>query len=273
VPFEDPAGVFGLSYPVEFDQVMEGTEEYRYTFFAEDGSGLIYVYFDSLGTPFSDGEWLGFADSFSVAGMPGFGEDTVELDRQWGEAGDHFIYLEVESEEEDVHGLVWVEEAEGAMTVAVWAVSTDLWQEQQVGLFESLDSFAWSPEAVQVVVPPPAPTATSVPPTSTPLPLPTSTPLPLPTFTPPPPSTWWPGQPDVPQGMACFLVASNIGGEVTFNLGPQTQKVPPNGHIWFIIEPGHTTWTADMPDGRRGGGELDIQPGCEPFVNALSLSG
>ena len=73
--------------------------------------------------------------------------------------------------------------------------------------------------------------------------------------------------------MACFLVVSEIAGEVTLNLGPQTQKIAPNGHVWFVIEPGPTTWTGDLPDGRRGGGELDIQPGCEPFVNVLPISG
>ncbi|UCC86301.1 MAG: hypothetical protein JSV81_15790 [Anaerolineales bacterium] len=267
VPFEDPTGVFSLSYPDHFDEIEEGTEGYSYTFFDSDGSGGIYIYFDSLDAAFSDNEWQLFADNYSVAGMPGFGEDAVEFDRQLGEPGVHALYLEVESEKENIHGLVWVEEVEAAVAVAVWASPIDLWPEQQAGLFESLDSFVWSPEAVQAAAPPPQPTSTPVPATPTPLPPPT------PTSPPPPPSSWWPGQPDVPPGKACFLVASSVNGEVTFNLGPQTQKIPPNGHVWFVMDPGHVTWTADLPDGRRGGGELDIQPGCEPFVNALSLSG
>ncbi len=270
MPFEDPAGVFSLSYPDGFDQIEEdSTEGYGYFFYASDGSGAIDVFFNSLGTPFSEDDWQAFVETYSVAGMPGFGDDAVELDRQLGEPGVHALYLEVESEESEVHGLVWVEEVEGALAVAVLAAPIDVWPQQQAALFESLDSFVWSPEAVQVVVPP-TPEPTPVPATPTPTPPP---PPPTPTPAPPPASEWWPGQPEVSTGMACFLVASNIGGEVTFNLGPQTQRIPPNGHIWFIIKPGHTTWTADMPDGRRGGGELDIQPGCEPFVNALSLSG
>ncbi len=102
--------------------------------------------------------------------------------------------------------------------------------------------------------------------------LPPTPPPSTPTPSPPPASEWRPDQPDVPPGMACFLVTSDVNGEVTFNLGPQTQMIPPNGYIWFVIEPGYATWTADMHDGRRGRGELDIQPGCEPFVNTLSLS-
>lgn len=73
-------------------------------------------------------------------------------------------------------------------------------------------------------------------------------------------------QPVVPPDKACVLVKNYTGSEVTFNLGPQTQKIPPDGQAWFIIEPGHMTWTANTPDGFEGGDEIDIQPGCEPLV-------
>jgi hypothetical protein len=273
VPFEDPAGVFSLNYPADYDQIEEDrTEGYNYTFLASDGSGAINVFFASLGEPFSEDEWELFIEGYTVAGTSGFGEDAVELDRQLGEPGVHALYLEAESEESGVHGMVWVEEVAGVLAVAALVAPIEQWPEQQAALAESLDSFTWSPDEVQSVIQPvPTPTPVPVPPTPTPLPPPTSTLAPPPPT--PTPSVWWPGQPDVPPGMACFLVVSKIGGEVTFNLGPQTQRIPPNGHIWFIIEPGHTTWTADMADGRRAGGELDIQPGCEPFVNAMSLSG
>jgi len=151
--FEDPAGVFSLDYPADFDQIEEDTTAgYSYTFLASDQSGLIYVFFDALDSPLSDEQWQGFADAYTVAGMPGFGDDVVELERQLGQPGVHFIYLEVESEEEDVHGLVWVEEADGAMAVAVLTAPIGQWPERQEALTASLDSFVWSPEAVQTVI-------------------------------------------------------------------------------------------------------------------------
>ncbi len=262
VPFEDPNGVFELNYPAYFDQIEGGATSggYGYMFMASDASGAIHVFFSGLGMALSEEQWGAFVEDYTIAGMPGFGEDTIELERMVGDPGVHVILLEVESEETGLHGVVWVEETEGAMAVATLATPIERWAEQEEILFEVLDSFTWSPDAVFAVAPAP----------SEPTPAPA---LPTPTPQPSPSSEWWPGQPDVPQGMACFLVVSEINGEVTFNLGPQTQKIAPNGYVWFVIEPGHTTWTGDLPDGRRGGGELDIQPGCEPFVNVLPISG
>ena len=261
VPFEDPNGVFEMNYPVYFDQFEESATEdgYGYMFLASDASGAIHVFFSGLEMTLSEEQWGAFVEDYTIAGMPGFGEDTVELERLVGDPGVHVILLEVESEESGLHGLVWVEEAEGAMAVVTLATPIERWTEQEEMLFEVLDSFTWSTDAVSAIAPPPEPTPAPA--------------VPTPTPQPPPSSEWWPGQPEVAPGMACFLVVSKIDGEVTFNLGPQTQKIPPNGHVWFVIEPGHTTWTGDLPDGRRGGGELDIQPGCEPFVNVLPISG
>jgi len=153
ISFEDPAGVFSLDYPADFDQIEEDmTEGYSYTFFASDGSGLVYVFFDVLDSPLSDDQWQDFAAAYTVAGMPGFGADTVELGRQLGQPGVHFLYLEVESEEENAHGLVWVEEAGGAVAVAVLAAPIGQWSARQPELSASLDSFIWSPEAVHAAI-------------------------------------------------------------------------------------------------------------------------
>jgi hypothetical protein len=153
VSFEDPEGVFNLSYPADFDQIeKDRTAGYSYTFSTLDKSGTVYVYFDVLDAPLSEDAWQAFADGYTVAGMTPFGEDTVELDRQLGKPGVHALYLEVESEDGDTHGLVWVEEIESALTVAVFAAPIDQWQNRQEELWAALDSFTWSPEAVQAAL-------------------------------------------------------------------------------------------------------------------------
>lgn len=151
--FEDSEGIFSLSHPADFDQIEKDTTEgYSYTLSPSDGLGVIYVYFDSMGIPLSDDQWQRFAEKYSVVGMSGFGEDTVELDRQFGKPGVHALYLEVESEDGDIHGLVWVEEIEGALTVAVFAAPIYQWENRQEELSAALDSFTWSPGAVQAAL-------------------------------------------------------------------------------------------------------------------------
>jgi len=154
VLFEDPAGVFNLSYPADLDQVEEDrTQGYSYTFLASDGSGIINVFFASLDTSFSDDEWQTFVEGYTVAGMPGFGEDARELDRQVGKPGVHALYLEVESGESGLHGLVWVEEVEGIVAVVVWAAPIDQWPAREAAFVASLESFVWSPEAALAAMP------------------------------------------------------------------------------------------------------------------------
>lgn len=151
-PFEDPEGVFSLDYPADFDQIEEDrTDGYSYTFIAPDDSGIVYLYFGALGAPLSDDQWHSFVEEYTIAGMPGFGDDAVELERQLGEPGVHAIYMEVESEETGLHGLVWMEEIEGAVAIAVMAAQIEQWPERQAELSASLESFTWSPDAVHAV--------------------------------------------------------------------------------------------------------------------------
>ena len=151
-PFEDPEDVFSLDYPADFDQIEEDrTDGYSYTFVAPDGSGIVYLYFGALDAPLSDDQWLGFVEEYTIAGMPGFGDDAVELERQLGEPGVHAIYMEVESEETGLHGLVWMEEVEGAVAIAVMAAQIEQWPERQAELSAALESFTWSPDAVHAV--------------------------------------------------------------------------------------------------------------------------
>ena len=154
VPFEDPKGIFTISYPTDFDEIEQelGEGGYTSTFDAPGDSSLIYVFFGSLGGSIPDDLWAGFAEDYSLAGMSGFGEDTVELDRKLGEPGTHVLFLEVESKETNVHGLAWVEESDGILAVVVLIVPIDEWPEREADLRASLDSFTWSPETARAVL-------------------------------------------------------------------------------------------------------------------------
>jgi hypothetical protein len=153
VPYEDPEGVFEISYPPDFDDITKSLEETSYTtnFDAPGDASLIYVYFASLGTPVTDEQWESFAAGYTLAEMPGFGDDTVEVDRQSGEPGTHIIYLEVESEETNIHGLAWVEEIDGILTVAVLIVPIDEWPAREAEIKAALESFIWSAEAAHTL--------------------------------------------------------------------------------------------------------------------------
>jgi hypothetical protein len=153
ISYEDPNGVFSLQHPADFEKSEDEAEEgYRANFLAPDKSSAIYIYFDTLDAPFTDEQWQGFASEYGMAGRPGFGEDTVELDRQLGEAESHFLYMEGESEETGLHGLVWIEESEGAVVVMTLAALIDQWPDRQAQLSAALESFIWSPDAVYAVI-------------------------------------------------------------------------------------------------------------------------
>lgn len=229
VLFEDPAGVFELSYPSHFDQIEEDmTEGYSYTFLDSDGTGAINVYFATMAGAFSDEAWQAFVEGYSVAGMPGFGEDAVELDRQVGKPGVHAIYLEAESKESGLHGLVWVEEIEGALAVIVLVAPIDLWPEMEPALIESLASFVWSPDAVQTVVAKPEAPPT---PTLPPPPPPTSTPAPVVNPYAPPP------------GKASLVIFNNSDAEIMFTIANQENKLLPRSEKVVHLDPGHHTYT------------------------------
>jgi hypothetical protein len=153
VPFEDPAGVFAISYPPDFDDIEEIPDEgYTYTFDAPGDSSLIYIYFGNVGQTLTDEQWNNFAEGYSLAGMAGFGEDTIELDRKLGKPGSHVIYLEVESKETDVHGLAWVEEDDGILAVVVLIVPIEDWPARGEDLQASLETFTWRPDAAHAVL-------------------------------------------------------------------------------------------------------------------------
>jgi hypothetical protein len=151
VLFEDPNGVFNLRYPSDFDQVVAQEENYGYSFSTSDGDGFIGVLFIPDESPVSDDEWQTIVETVTGKGFLGLSADPMELDRKVGEPGIHAFYLEIESQEDDVHGLVWVEEAEGVVTALFLVVPIDEWPERQAEISASLESFVWSPEAVRDV--------------------------------------------------------------------------------------------------------------------------
>jgi hypothetical protein len=238
VSFEDPEGVFSLSYPPDFDQVQEDRAQgYSYTFAASDGSGAISLFFDTVGEPLADSDWQTFVEAFNLADLPGFGDDVVELDRQLGEPGVHALYLEVESEQNDLHGLVWVEEVEGAIAVAVLAAPIEQWPERQPALTEALDSFTWSPQAALATVTKsdisaPTPTRPAAPPPPTPTSAPSSE----------IPSDWFP-----PSGKASIVLVNEAGADLVFTMGNQEHKLVAHTQKVVFYDPGKYTYTASDP--------------------------
>lgn len=252
VPFEDPNGVFELSYPESFDQIEEDTAQgYSYTFLASDGSGAINVFFDSFDSPFADDEWEAFVEAYTLAGMPGFGEDAVELDRQVGKPGVHALYLEAESEESGLHGLVWVEEVEGVLAVVVLASPIEKWPEQEEAIAAALDSFTWSPEAAYAVT-------FEEEPTPTPAPSPTPTPpAPPPTATPAPAAN--PYAP--PAGKATLVIFNNSDLEINFTVANQENKLAPHTEKVLHLDPGHHTFSFNTFGFEGVTGEGDMAAG------------
>ena len=166
--YEDEAGIFSLSYPASLDQIdaaaPDGTT-YGTTFSTADGSAAIGVLISALDGPLSDAEWEMFAAAYAeidnLDAELGLGPNAVELDRWSGEAGEHYVCLEFESEES--HGLSCTEEEGGALAVVLWITALDVWPEMEEAMVESLSTFGWSPEAVNdQLAPEPTPVAAQV---------------------------------------------------------------------------------------------------------------
>lgn len=74
----------------------------------------------------------------------------------------------------------------------------------------------------------------------------------------------------IPAGKGVLRVINTTNGEVTFTVADQAYKIPSGKFQDITLDPGHYTYSADMPDGRRGDGELDIKLGG---TLRLTLSG
>ncbi|HSR31774.1 MAG TPA: hypothetical protein VLY63_14515, partial [Anaerolineae bacterium] len=172
LPFEDEAGIFAIDHPSALDQIDPEVPEnydYGYTFSASDGSAAMAVLFHFWSEPFGDADWAAFVNEYTeISNLDtefDFGPAAVELDRWVGEPGEHYACVEIESEES--HGLICIEEAGGMITVVLAVAEIEQWPEMQEAMVESLDSFRWSPEAIEALLPAePTPSAADLTPTA-----------------------------------------------------------------------------------------------------------
>jgi hypothetical protein len=200
--FEDPDGLFTIRYPADFDDIEPETENYGYSFSTQDGNSIIGVLLIPGQGALNDDQWAAFVDVMTTQGLASFGEDLVELDRQEGSPGVHVIYLEIESQQEDLHGLAWLEESEGVLAMVVLAVPISDWPQRQAELETAIESFAWSPGAVQGLA-----AAEAAPP-------------PTPTSPAPPPATPTPQPPPAPSGKGTLVMLNCRGDVVTVDVLP-----------------------------------------------------
>ena len=291
--FDDPNDVFRLDYPAALSEMRQfDPPGYGYDFSDAQGTHFIAIYFDALAsTALSEEEWASSAKQLLTTVLHNFAEDAVETQRSPAETGHHLEIVEAESESQAAHRLIMLAESQGVLALMMAEAPSQDWPAWSGPMRQAMDSFVWSAVKARRALPaatatpsrtPIVPTPTDTPPptlTGTPTPVPptalkaTRMPTASPTVTAAPTSSkWWPGQPELPPDKACFLVTNNLGEEITFNLGLQTQKVPPKGSTWFVADPGTTTWSADTPSGWHRDGGVALKPGCDPHVNELTIN-
>jgi hypothetical protein len=131
VDFEDPNGVFVISYPAEFEDVSEPTisdEHYVFEGYTADGSSGFAVTFAIFADEaLSDRMWKKALDGMIEYAVTSIGEDGVEVFRNAGRGGQHWIYLEVESVENETYGMYYIEESEGVVALIYVQVPSDEW--------------------------------------------------------------------------------------------------------------------------------------------------
>ena len=177
ISFEDPSEVFTLDYPADFDDVWElGKGGYGYGFADADESHYIRVFFGFLGdTALSDEDWEDAAAAVIPNMLKAINEDAVEVYREEGNPGVHWVYLEMESAQAGTYGMLYLEETEGIMAMVTAEVPADEWSSWTDTLLASLKSFSWWTQAARGVLAAKAP-AEPTPTTESVVPQPTPTP-------------------------------------------------------------------------------------------------
>jgi hypothetical protein len=157
--FEDPKGVFSLSYPATLSKVQPESREgeYRYSFSDAANVEVIYVSFIVLDEkPYSDDKWKVFADKFApemvTVFADSFGSDTVELDRQLGGPGNHTLLQIMKSEKEKVRGVLYTQEDGGVAALLIWVVEEAAWPQREATVPDVLNNLTWSPQAVRAAL-------------------------------------------------------------------------------------------------------------------------
>jgi hypothetical protein len=157
VTFEDPNGVFELTYPAVFD-VSDGpyVEDEGYVYGASIGGDLDYlvgVYFQIIAEKaFSDARWEEVLDAMIESMVEQVGADAVEVYREKGKRGQHWVYVEAESKYEYRRMLFYTEEASGVLAILTARVPLAEWPDWEDALLDVVRSFRWSPDAARGVL-------------------------------------------------------------------------------------------------------------------------
>ncbi|MCS7259927.1 MAG: hypothetical protein NZ765_03990 [Anaerolineae bacterium] len=222
VTFEDPNGVFELTYPAVFDTqegpYIEG-EGYVYaTSIGGDENYFVGVYFGIMTKrALSDAEWEKAVDPIVGGAIGQVGADAVELYRERGKRGQHWIYFEAESEYEDRRMFFYIEEASGVLAILMGGVPLAEWSNWEDAFAAVVRSFQWSSDAAREVLsgesaePPAQPTST--PPRKRVIPTPTpirKLPTPTPKI----------AQPALPAGKGGLVMLNCRGDVVTVDVIP-----------------------------------------------------
>ena len=264
VSFEDPSGVFTLDYPAEFGDVRElGTGGYGYGFADADESHYMLVYFGFRDdAALSDADWEDAAGAVIPNVLEGVNEDAVEVYREEGNPGVHWVYVEMESAVAGTYGMVYVEESEGILAFVMAEVPADEWPAWEDTMLASVSGFSWWPQAAHDVLAAEGPAE----PTPTPepvLPEPTATFVPQPTPTPD-------SAPGIPQGKGGLIMLNCLSQVVTVDVIPDgvfQELSPASGADCFagqpiFVDPGEHILRASiagMPS--QGEATISIQAG------------
>jgi len=256
VSFEDPNGVFTLDYPADFGDVGEfGTGGYGHGFGDADEYHYIRVYFGFLeDAALSDADWEDAAAEVLPSVLEAINEDAVEVYREEGNPGVHWVYVQMESAAAGTHGMVYLEESEGILATVIAEVPADEWSSWTDTLLASLKSFSWWTQAARGVLAAEAP-AEPTPTTESVLPEPTATLVPQPTPTAPASSSFAPEP-----GRSRLYVGNKYNEELTFTINNQEHKVIVGGEIGIDLDAGKYTFTVSIPFGSVNG-EVEMAPG------------
>ena len=157
VTFEDPNGVFELTYPAVLD-TPEGPyvdgEAYVYAASIEgDENHFVGVYFQIIARKaLSDAQWKKAVDRMSDSALEQVGADAIEVYREEGKRGQHWLYLEAESEYEDRRMAFYVEEASGVLAILMARVPLAEWSDWEEAILDVVRSFRWWPDAAREVL-------------------------------------------------------------------------------------------------------------------------
>ncbi|MGC8878724.1 MAG: hypothetical protein ACP5R2_05830 [Anaerolineae bacterium] len=157
VTFEDPNSVFELTYPAAFD-APEGPylEDEGYIYVASMGGDENYfvgVYFQIIAKKaLSDAQWKKAVDPMVQNMLEQVGQDAVEVYREEGKRGQHWLYFEAESEAEDARMLFYTEEASGVLAILMARIPPAEWPDWEESLLDVVRSFRWWPDAAREVL-------------------------------------------------------------------------------------------------------------------------